>query len=198
MNIGKERRMEVINVRPARLDEVDWIADLSSRVQDVLTASGSRQQIGPLPLEMVESSVQAGRTYVLEASEGLLGSVLVDPITPSFPLPLDRWDLAHLEGPLWYLHTLMLEPQIQERGLDLVLLEGVKRYVVSDHCGTIILTCWACDQKLRESYQRAKFTFHGIFAEIGYEIAVFLFPDQKPANRLDQIKAAHPRLYRGL
>jgi hypothetical protein len=168
--------MEVVTVRPATLDEVDWIADLSDHVQDALTASGCVRQIGPLPFEMIVSSIQSGYAYVLESSKCRLGSILVDPLTPTFPVPLDWWGLADLKGPLWYVDTLLLEPEIQGRGLDLALLEGVKRYVVSDLCGTIIFTCWAGYQRLRECCLRAGFTFHGAFDERGYEIAVFLFP----------------------
>lgn len=167
--------MEVVTVRPAMLDEVDWIADLSVRVQDALIASGCLHQIGPLPFEMIVSSIQSGYAYVLELSECRLGCILVDPLTPIFPVPLDRWGLADLEGPLWYVDTLLLEPEMQGRGLDRALLEGVKRYVVSDLCGTTIFTCWVGDQRLRECCLRAGFPFHGVFDERGYEIAVFLF-----------------------
>jgi hypothetical protein len=168
--------MEVVTVRPATLDEVDWIADLSDLVQDALTASGCRRQIGGLPFEMIVSSIQSGYAYVLESSESRLGCILVDPLTPAFPVPLDRWELADLEGPLWYMDTLLLEPKIQGRGLDLALLEGVKRYVVSNLCGTIIFTCWAGYQRLRECCLQAGFTFRGVFDEGSYEIAVYLFP----------------------
>jgi hypothetical protein len=168
--------MEVVTVRPATLDEMDWIADLSDLVQGSLTASGCRRQVGRLPFEMIVSSIQSGLAYVLESSRCRLGCILVDPLTATFPVPLDRWGLVDLEGSLWYVDTLLLEPEVQGREMELALLEGVKRYVVSDLCGTIIFTCWAGDQRLCECCLRAGFTFRGVFDERGYEIAVFLFP----------------------
>jgi hypothetical protein len=168
--------MEVVTVRPATLDEVDWIADLSDRVQNALTSLGCQRQIGPLPFEMIVSSIQSGYAYVLQASTCRLGSILVDSLTATFPVPLDQWGLADLEGPLWYVDTLLLEPQIQGRCLDLALLEGVIRHVESNLCGTVIFTCWAGDHWLRECCLRAGFTFHGVFEERGYEITVFLLP----------------------
>lgn len=167
--------MEVVTVRPAMLDEVDWIADLSDRVQDALTASGCRRQIGRLPFEMIVSSIQVGYAYVLESSECRLGSMLVDPLTATFPVPLYRWGLADLEGSLWYVDTLLLDPEKEGREMDQALLKSVMRYVVSDLGGTIIFTCSAGDQRLCECCLRAGFIFHGVFDERGYEIAVFLF-----------------------
>src|SRR5579884_872081 len=123
--------MEFVTVRPATLDEVDWIADLSDLVQDTLTASGCRRQVGRLPFEMIVSSIQSGLAYVLEASGCRMGCVLVDPLTATFPAPLDRWGLVDLEGSLWYMDTLLFEPEIRGREMDLALLEGVKRSVVS-------------------------------------------------------------------
>jgi hypothetical protein len=72
----------------------------------------------------------------------------------------------------------MLEPEMQGKRLGLPFLEGVKRHVVPDGRGVIILDCWAGNEKLRDFYRRAGFTFHGVFGEKDYEIAVFLFPEQ--------------------
>lgn len=174
--------MENMNVRRATMAEIDWIVGLSQRVQDALTASGSLQHIGPLPHTMVETSVRADSAYILVSPEHLpdhrLGSVLVDLLTPASPVSLERWGLADLEEPLWYLHAFMLEPAIQGRGLGAIFLEGVKRLVLPHLSGTIILDCWAGNRKLRAFYQRNGFTFHGVFSsKLGdYEVAVFLYP----------------------
>ncbi|HLZ55822.1 MAG TPA: GNAT family N-acetyltransferase [Ktedonosporobacter sp.] len=165
--------MEALHVRRAKSDEIVWIIDLSQRVQDALTTSGSLQQIGPLPYQMVEPSIHAGCTYLLESPERRLGSVLVDPIkAPS----LQKWQLEGLEPPVWYLHALMIEPNARGKGLGMTFLDGIKQYVLPDHKGSITLNCWAGNHKLRDFYLRAGFTLHGIYGEKDYEVAVFLYP----------------------
>lgn len=165
--------MQERQVRRADLDEVDWIIELSARVQAALTASGSPQHIGPLPRQSVRESVAARNAYVLETADGRLGSVLVEPL-PGDSSSITRWGLPTLPGPCWYLHALMLEPGKQGQRLGLDFLEGVKRLVLPS-TGTIILDCWAGNAKLRDFYHRAGFAFHGVFPENDYEVAVFLF-----------------------
>lgn len=163
--------MEKQQVRRATPDDACWIVELSARVQAALTASGSLQIIGPLPLENVEQSISIGYPCILETEERRIGSVLIDPVEN---LSEDRWGLQSLPTPLWYLHALMLEPQEQGKGAGLVFLQGVKR-LMAPQGGTIVLSCWAGNAKLRDFYQRASFTFQGVFPEKDYEIAVFFF-----------------------
>ncbi len=49
-----------MNVPQATINDAEWIADLSQRVQTTLTAAGSLQKIGLLPISTVEASIQAG------------------------------------------------------------------------------------------------------------------------------------------
>jgi GNAT superfamily N-acetyltransferase len=157
--------------RRATVDDASWIVDLSARVQDSLTASGSRQQIGPLLLENTEQSILTGNTFVLETREKRLGSVLIDPLKT---FQLEQWALHRQPRPLWYLHSLMLEPDEQGKRLGLVFLEEVKR-LMAPLSGTIVLDCWAGNAKLRDFYQRAGFTGHGIFPVKDFEVMVFVF-----------------------
>jgi GNAT superfamily N-acetyltransferase len=157
--------------RRATLDDASWIVDLSARVQDSLTARGSQQQIGPLLLENTEQSILAGNAFVLEAREKRLGSVLIDPLKT---FQLEQWALHRQSRPLWYLHSLMLEPDEQGKRLGLVFLEEVKR-LMAPLSGTIVLDCWEGNAKLRDFYQRAGFTGHGIVPVRDFEVMVFVF-----------------------
>src|SRR6266700_3994939 len=165
-----------LQVRRATLPDTEWIVDLSARVQAALTASGSLQQIGPLPFAMVEMSIRGDHAYLLEAAGQRVGSVLVDPLDGIYPytrtIPIVRWGLQTLPAPLWYLHALMLDPSAQGNGLGLTFLEGVKRLVLSER-GTIVLDCWAGNTKLRTFYHRAGFTHHDDFPVKDYAVSVF-------------------------
>jgi GNAT superfamily N-acetyltransferase len=163
-----------MQVRKALLTDVSWIVSLSERVQAALTASGSLQQIGPLPTSMVERAVQFGNVYVLEIAPSRLGSVLVEPVAQVPTLPLRDWNLDTLPAPLWYLHALMLEPMEQGKGYGWHFLQGVKQLVVPTQ-STIILDCFAGNEKLRNFYLHAGFLLHDICREKDYEVAVFFY-----------------------
>ena len=162
--------MEEYRVRPATLDDAGWIVELSARVQAALTASGSLQQIGPLPLEGTKRSILMGHAYLLETGTHGLGSVLVDPLDGA---QQEEWHLPAEQGPWWYLHSFMLEPEEQGQGLGLVFLGEVKR-LMAPLSGSIVLDCWAGNAKLRDFYQRAGFTAHGVFGVLDYEVVVFV------------------------
>lgn len=165
--------MEEKLVRRATLDDARWIVELSARVQAALTAAGSLQQIGPLSIEQVKQAINADSAYLLERAGQPLGSVLVDPLPGDSPLR-EGWKLHPLPGPLWFLHSLMLEPAAQGQRLGLDFLNDV-RHLVIPTAGTIFLDCWAGNAKLRDFYLRAGFTFHGVYPYEDYEVAVFSY-----------------------
>ena len=166
-----------VAVRRATIEDVAWIVDLSARVQAALTASGSLQQIGPLPIATVEPTVRAGNGFLLLADSRRIGSVLVDPASAYPALPLVEWGLDLLPAPLWYLRALMLEPTEQRKGLGKPVLDGVRDLVVPNSRGTIILDCWSGNTKLCDFYHRAGFRLHGVFdTRLGFSVAVFVTP----------------------
>jgi len=123
------------NVRRATPDEAGWIVDLSARVQTALSAVGSLQVIGPLPMDRVQSAAEAGYAYLLEVDGRRVGSVLVEPLPDNSPF-LDAYQLHALPAPLWFLSKLMLEPGEQSKGFGLNFLAGVKE-LVTPAAGTI-------------------------------------------------------------
>ncbi|HEU5378047.1 MAG TPA: hypothetical protein VFV38_21710 [Ktedonobacteraceae bacterium] len=165
--------MQQKNVRRATPDEARWIVDLSARVQAALSAAGSLQVIGPLPLDRVQSAIEAGYAYLLEVDGRPIGSVLVEPVPDNSPF-LDGWQLRALPAPLWFLSKLMLEPGEQSKGFGLDFLAGVKE-LVTPATGTILLDCWAGSDGLRDFYRRAGFMLHGVFPFKDFEVAIFLY-----------------------
>jgi GNAT superfamily N-acetyltransferase len=169
-----------LQVRYAEADDASFITDLTARVQDALTVSDSLQEIGPLALAVVESSVQGEHAYLLQLNGQRIGSVLVDPLDGIFSntakIEYVSWGVQGLCGPFWYLHALVLEPAEQGHRFGLAFLEGVLRFMKMKHqAGTIVLDCWAGNEKLRRFYQEAGFQHHGDFAENDYKISVYVF-----------------------
>lgn len=165
-----------LRVRRAEQGDIAFIVDLSRRVQEKLTASGSLQQIGPIPRETVAAQVNAGTAHIIDGSSGRLGSVFVEPVTVERLPNLARWKLADLTSVPWFLHKLMLEPGEQGHGFGTHFLDGIKAYVASQQPeSTIVLDCWAGNDKLRDFYTRAGFKLHGVFPANGFEVAVFVY-----------------------
>lgn len=173
-----------MHVRPATVDEVDTIVDLSRRVQERLTASGSLQQFGPLPRETADAYVAAGCALVLarnerdHETEPLLGGVFIEPerapVASEIARVFAELALPPARGPRWWLQKLMIAPERQGGGLGHLLLDGVRRHVSAHGGGTVLLDCWAGNAKLRAFYLKDGFSFHGEFREEGrYDVAAF-------------------------
>ncbi len=167
-----------MHVRPATPRAIDAIVELSRRVQERLTASGSLQQFGPIPRETVAAHVAAGSALLLVDTGGeLLGGVLVEPEWAPASAEIGRvfteLALPPSRGPRWWLQKLMIAPERQGGGLGHLLLDGVRRHIVAHGGGTVVLDCWAGNEKLRGFYLADGFHFHGEFHEEGYDVAAF-------------------------
>ena len=120
-------------VRQACAADVSVLVEMSRRVQERLTASGSLQQFGPLTPETVATHVFSGHAYMLDAQPGVVGSTFVEPVDPERFPALARWSLGAVTGPIWFLSKLMIDPARQGNGLGYILLDGVKADVVPLH-----------------------------------------------------------------
>lgn len=167
-----------MGVRYAEARDVAAIVDLVRRAQDKLTATGSLQGLTLPSFAAVAAHVAARTAHVLDGGRGILGSVFVEPAAVRRRPELARWGLDDGDAaayPLWFLHTLVIDPDAQGRGLGRVLLDGVKRAVARDGPATIVLDCWAGNDTLRAFYANAGFRLHGVFPERGHAVAVFVW-----------------------
>ncbi|KXS93782.1 hypothetical protein AC579_3359 [Pseudocercospora musae] len=68
----------------------------------------------------------------------------------------------------------MLDPSHQSRGLGKGFVGDYVKHLQQEFGrGTIILHCWAGNDKLRDFYARAGLTFAAVVPENDYEVAVF-------------------------
>lgn len=164
-----------MEVRYAEASDIGAIVDVVRRAQGALTATGSQQCL-TLPSPGAVAAYIAARTaHVLIEGRTVLGSVFVEEVTARRMPVLARWGRDGSTYPLWSLHTLVVEPTMQGRGLGHVLLGGVKAAVAAHGLAAIVLDCWAGNDTLRAFYAHDGFQLHGIFPEADYEIAVFVW-----------------------
>lgn len=179
-----------MHVRYATGDDVPAIVAMSRRVQAALTAAGSLQEFGPIPVAVVAAHVAAGTAYVLVDAGRILGGVFVAPATGTSHPAICRWGLEGVPGATFFLEKLMIEPDEQRHGLGYLLLDGVKSLVLAASGDTIVLDCWAGSDKLRAFYIRAGFHLHGVYPagtpSHVFEVAVF-------THRREAVKGAGER-----
>ncbi len=167
-----------MHVRVAEQCDIAAIVDLSRRVQDRLTAAGSLQEFGPIPVKTVAAHVAARTAFVLDDAGSSIGGVLVEPsaspVTPGLAELLDGWNLDAGSIGLWFLQKLMVAPELQGNGIGRVVLDGALTQAMDRGAARVVLDCWAGNGKLRDFYTRAGFRLHGVFPEGDYEVAVFV------------------------
>ncbi|CAK1360970.1 hypothetical protein CB0940_03613 [Cercospora beticola] len=164
-------------ISKAGTEDAQTIVDLSSEVQNALTASGSLQQIGPLDLQDVKKAIAAGHCYAIKNNARLVGCAFVIPMTPSViaeEYEDQSLDISHHVEPWLYMHSIMLRPDLQGRGLGRILIDGAVESIEAKHTrGTIFLDCWAGNDKLKAFYKRVGFDFVQIVPQKDYEVALF-------------------------
>ena len=154
--------------------DVEAVIDLSLRVQEALTASGSVQEIGPLDRTTVLTAIEERRCCVLrDASSNILGCAFIKHINEEYFAPSDDFNIAAYSRPWWYLHWIMLEPKLQGSGVGVPFFEHIVKHIEPSG-GTLLLDCWAGSRKLKGFYERAGCHYVATLPENDYEIAVFL------------------------
>ncbi len=159
--------MTKIIVRPAQPADSPFIHDLSVRVQDALTRSGSLQEIGPIPLPIIDQTIGRGCAYLIAVEGEPVGSVFLEPLTGQ---QSQNWELPlhHHQ----FLSKLMVDPDQRGQQLGSRLVQELQ-HQCSAQGQSIVLDCWAGNDKLRQLYTGLGFQLHGVFTEDDYQIAVF-------------------------
>jgi GNAT superfamily N-acetyltransferase len=169
--------MVSLRVRKATKDAANYIAELSARVQEKLTRSGSLQQIGPIPVEQVAEEIEKEAAFLLELEGRPVGSVFVEQVvTPTLVALFKEWGLVDIGRNYYFLHKFLLVPEQQGQGLGPYFIAQIQQIFAADRPATIVLDCWAGNTKLREFYSQAGFKLHGIFDEDDFQVAVFIWP----------------------
>src|SRR5689334_7709018 len=73
-------QVQTLHVRQAVPGDINVIADLSKRIQEKLSSSGSLQVLGPLPPKKVAAYVRSGNAWGLYDQSTLVGSAFVEPV----------------------------------------------------------------------------------------------------------------------
>ncbi|KAG4417309.1 hypothetical protein IFR04_009524 [Cadophora malorum] len=171
-------RYQIHQATPA---DAEYVFSLATRVQAALTASGSLQELTPSTLETIRASIHKEEILIFTYTDATsstrltpIGSVTISPFSPSSGHGSVSWGIDEVGGKTWYLHSLMLEPTTQGNGLGKIFLgETLKLSGKRNGAGTLVLDCWAGNQKLKRFYEEVGFGLVGMFPEEGYEIAVF-------------------------
>jgi GNAT superfamily N-acetyltransferase len=157
--------------------DAGWIIGLSDRVQTNLAQKGSEQVIGPLALQNVESSVRNGHCFIFEHwrhdAMTKLGSVMIGEYSNNYRFSEE--EMSEMPAKKWFLHSLMIEPELQGHGLGKVFLRKVLRMMGQEGEGVVLLDCFAGNEKLIEFYSSIGFVLLQEVPEENYMVAVFMY-----------------------
>jgi GNAT superfamily N-acetyltransferase len=153
----------MFHTRTAQPADAAYLHELSARVQDALTRSGSLQAFGPIPMPTVEAMVQQGYAHLALVDGERVGGVFLQPLPPELAA---EWGIPS-DGQ-WFLSKLMIDPARRGSGYGAALVR-----VLQTQQRPIVLDCWAGNVKLRQLYEGLDFGLWGVFAEGDYQIAVY-------------------------
>lgn len=162
--------------RLAQQKDAEAVVQLSQRVQAALTASGSLQHLRAVEVEHILEEIERHECFVLEdqLTAQIIGAASTGAIHHDYYPDADGFSLSNYSKPWVYLYSVMVDPSHQSRGLGKRFVgDYVKHIEEVFGGGTIILDCWAGNDKLRDFYTRAGFTFAAVVPENDYEVAVF-------------------------
>ena len=168
------------------------IIELSSRVQAALIASGSLQHIGPLSPSTVLAAIEEKRCFVLkDGLKNVLGCAFVKTISEDFfPSTVTR-TVGESILPWRYLHSIMLEPDLQGQGVGLKFFADAMHHL-EPAGGTLFLDCWAGNDKLRDFYHRAGCNLLAVIPKDDYQVALFERAlNNRECSRTNGIKCEH-------
>lgn len=179
-----------LDTRLAQTHELPAVIDLSARVQAKLTAARSEQRIGPLEHHVVEAAIAEGRLFVATLPStsppvDIIGLAFIKPVSRShFPIVLtpDFNELKDYPEPWWYMHSLMLDPEAQSKGLGKQLFDDVLAFIrtVGFGNGSLFVDCWAGSDGLRAFYQRCGCRMVVVVPKETWEVAFFAVPLTPP------------------
>lgn len=168
----------------AQPSNVTAIINLSSRVQAALTASGSLQVIGPLNHDNVFEAINEERCFVFQTQhqipshpDAIIGCAMVRYIAEDYFSPSKDFRLEMFQRPWKYVHSVMLDPHLQGRGIGRQFFQdvvGILEKAGGGGGGTVVLDCWAENEKLRLFYESCGCRYVATVPEEDWEIAVFV------------------------
>lgn len=180
--------MSSTTVRHAGSQDIRAIHALALEVQRALTATGSPQVIAPL--QDVDKAIEQQGCFVLDQNcEEIVGCVIIRSLPGDYYLDSD-FNINGFPDPRMSLHSMMLAPKIQGHGIGRRFFREVM-YQLKDRAKSVLLDCWAGNDKLRNFYFSAGCTFVGTAPENDYEVAIFVY--ELPATEDGEAASNGPR-----
>lgn len=176
--------MPELATRYARVSDAELLIDIANSVQAALTQSGSLQKLESLSQADIEQASISHHCFLIDepqSRDGILGCAFLRPLSSEACVSHELGNkalatISHLPRPWLYFHSVMLQPASQGRGIGVRLIDdfiGALEQNEGREGGTVLLNCWAGNEKLRAFYTRAGFTFLAIVPKLDYEIAIF-------------------------
>ena len=164
-----------LSSRPATTADIQTIIGISRRVQDRLEEDGSLQVSGPLSSTHILDRIREQRCVVTCKEDGqIVGLSMVKPIEANYYEQSRDFDVENFPPPWKLLHSFMLEPDLWGKGYGTQFFTDTVDFVEITRCaGTLLLDCWAGNEKLKEFYLSCGCLYMGTVPEDDFHVSVF-------------------------
>lgn len=144
---------------------------------------------------MVAAAVAEHRCFVVIDLNHvrITGCAFVKSISKEYfltPEPGGQSIMLGFPQPWLYLHGVMLESEVQERGIGLLFVEEVLSFIreMETAGGKLFLDRWHGNKKLRAIHEKAGLSFVAVVPENDYSIAVYSRPILKTNEKKSAFK----------
>ena len=157
-------------LRSARPDEHDVVMEILGDAAAWLNARGIRQWSSPPPRglwSLVEREIRKQQVYLARSVKDgqAVGMVRFEWTTPRL------W--RGYSDDAGYVYSLAIRSRVAGFGIGALILEWAKEHIRSQGKQFIRLDCLATNLKIREYYEKLRFTFRGLATQEDYHAALY-------------------------
>jgi len=148
-------------VRQATLEDLDQMTALIHATTKKLIEKNVFQWAYPCELDSLETQIKNGEVFILEDHKRLIGSYSIKNVESSFPVQIEK---------SVYMYRLLIHPFYQGKNMTQHMFKYLRKEFKKR---SVLLDCWAGNEKLCNFYKANDCLFLGDFPEADYKISVF-------------------------
>jgi ribosomal protein S18 acetylase RimI-like enzyme len=154
-----------MHIKSAIQKDSDPIVQLLNEVTQKLMSQNIKQWDYPWDNSLISSDISSGFQYIVEENNKIIAVFSIK------DMPANYWTKEEKPDQM-YLYRIAVAPQCQGKSVGNVICNWIHDYAIQNN-KTIYLDCWAGNEKLKNFYDNAGFSYIGDYPEESYLVSVF-------------------------
>lgn len=151
-----------MEIRKATFDDLDQLLALIHCTSKHLIEKNIYQWNDPCEKNDLKKEIERDEVYLLVDKNRLLGSYSIRPSNQKYPVQIEK---------SYYMHRLLIHPFFHGKDMATYIFKHVRKQYNKHE--TVLLDCWAGNEKIFDFYRRHECNFIGDFPEADYKISIF-------------------------